>query len=123
MTLCAHFVPDFWEEHWIGDQPLCSKFPRLYGLVKSKFVSVADVFNSDWDCVTFRRSFREETFEMWTQLRMLCLPVQLTDEHDSCVWKLTKSGQFSVKSLYDYGSLRIDRLGSHIHNYGRLRSR
>ncbi|PNT61152.1 hypothetical protein BRADI_5g10902v3, partial [Brachypodium distachyon] len=91
----------FWEEHWIGDAPLCSKFPRLYNLTNKQFISVSAVFKSQWQCISFRRSFCEETLEMRTQLRMLCLGVCLNEEHDRCIWKLTNSGQFSIKSLYN----------------------
>lgn len=37
---------------------------------------------------------------MWQQLVDLCLNIQLNEEEDKCPWKLTKSGQFTVGSLY-----------------------
>jgi hypothetical protein len=37
---------------------------------------------------------------MWIQIQILCVGVSLTESTDSLVWTLTKSGSFSVKSMY-----------------------
>lgn len=107
MNCCRKIVGNgertcFWEEHWIGDMPLCNKFPRLYNLTYKHFVSIAEVVHSDWGCIRFRRALREETRMMWIELLQLCGDIELNNEQDRCFWKLTKSGVFSVGSLYKF---------------------
>jgi hypothetical protein len=39
---------------------------------------------------------------MWNKLLDMCGNTSLSQEHDRVSWKLTRSGVFSVKSLYNY---------------------
>lgn len=89
---------NFWEDLWIGDVPI--KFPRLYNLTFNHKISVARVFDKGWGCIRFRRTLWGETAVMWEQLQNLCADVVLTDDEDSLSWTLTKSGIFSVQSMY-----------------------
>lgn len=57
-----------------------------------KDVKQTDVFESRMKCLTFRRTLREDTLEMWKQMVNLCIHTHLNAENDQCIWKLTKSG-------------------------------
>jgi hypothetical protein len=92
----------FWEDSWVGHQPLCRSFPRLYNLCFSHFITVHTVFSKGFDMLKFRRFLREETKAMWCKLLDVCSQVQLKDEPDRVSWLLTKSGTFSVKSMYSF---------------------
>ena len=90
----------FWEDLWVGDRPLCERFSRLYNLTFSKNVLVAAVLNTNWVAIKFRRVLWGETALMWQNLKDLCAHIRLVEEEDRCKWLLTKSGSFSVKSMY-----------------------
>ena len=91
----------FWDDVWIGEKKLIIVFPRLYNLSHSKNVSVAKVMSEGWSVLNFRRNLWGDLAMMWTDLKELCRGVSLTNAEDKCRWTLTKSGQFSVKSLYN----------------------
>ena len=97
----------FWEDTWLGRKPLCQLFPRLYNLTFCQHVTVAKVFNQDFDCIRFRRCLYGETLTMWNELLDMCSQVTLSEEPDRVKWLLTKSGSFSVKSLYHYLIARV----------------
>ena len=61
-----------------------------------------EVFTKGFECVKFRRILREENLQSWFKLMDGCCHVQLSSEPDKVSWVLTKSGEFSVKSLYQY---------------------
>ena len=90
----------FWEDLWLGDIPLCQRFSRLYNLTLSKNVLIAEVFETNWTNIKFRRTLWGETAAMWQELQTLCMGVSLVEGEDRCRWVLTKSGNFSVKSTY-----------------------
>lgn len=35
----------FWSHRWIGDSPLCVRFPRLFDLAENKTITVATLFS------------------------------------------------------------------------------
>ena len=92
----------FWEDIWVGQQPLSQSFPRLYNICYSHDVTVNRVIESNFDCLKFRRFLREETKDMWCNLIDTCSHVRLTNSSDRVRWLLTRSGTFSVKSLYSF---------------------
>ena len=111
-SCCQRVVGDgcktrFWEDTWLGRKPLCQLFPRLYNLTFCQHVTVAKVFNQDFDCIRFRRCLYGETLTMWNELLDMCSQVTLSEEPDRVKWLLTKSGSFSVKSLYHYLIARV----------------
>ena len=89
-------------DSWIGRRQttLCQSSPRLYNLCYNHDVIVHSVHTRSFDCLKFRRFLREETKEMWLKLLDLCSQVNLSHEPDRVTWLLTKSGNFSLKSLY-----------------------
>jgi hypothetical protein len=75
-------------------------FPRLYNITMSQNCSVAEVISSNFRSVRFRRNIWGETASMWVKVIQLCENVILSQEEDSVRWVLTKSGVFSVQSMY-----------------------
>ncbi|RVX08811.1 hypothetical protein CK203_011017 [Vitis vinifera] len=74
----------FWRDKWCGDSPLCSSFPSLFALTNDKEESVANV----WD--SWRSGVGGDGI----------LALVIEDVEDRVSWTETKSGKFSVKSLY-----------------------
>ena len=72
------------------------KFPSLYYVVSNKQMMVADVFASSPINLSFRRNLVGNNRELWFQLVERLMLVQLTNEPDQFIWKLTPSGVFSV---------------------------
>ena len=95
----------FWKEKWCGDEPLYESFPSLFAISLAKDVWVSDVWSPDGvgDCWTplFSRAFNDWEIEMVERfiLKIQAFRVQREDE-DKVVWTASKSGAFSVKSLY-----------------------
>ena len=75
-------------------------FSRLYALTFSNNISVAMVFGEGWGCMRFRRTLWGVRADLWKQIQNVCVDVRLTTEEDSLVWMLSKSGIFSVQSMY-----------------------
>jgi hypothetical protein len=65
-------------------------------------ITVAKVFAQEFNCIRFRRCLYGESLEMWNKILDICRRTNLTEEPDRVSWTLTKSGAFSVKSLYTY---------------------
>jgi hypothetical protein len=52
----------FWEDLWVGQEPLMKRFPSLYSLVRKKNVSVAQVLSTTPLNVSFRRALVGENW-------------------------------------------------------------
>jgi hypothetical protein len=93
----------FWKDAWIGDGPLCLKFPRLFSLSMQKDISVGDLLNMEdgrWDFIWRRNLFQWES-ESVNLLLGLLVDVSLTDVHDVWIWNQNPEEVFSVKSAHD----------------------
>jgi hypothetical protein len=90
----------FWEDTWIGAEPLASQYPNLYAIVNHKNVIVASAVKEDGLNISFRRNLAGDRWTSWLELVERIMDVNLNDERDTFKWNLTESGQFSVKSLY-----------------------
>ncbi|RVX07973.1 putative ribonuclease H protein [Vitis vinifera] len=77
------------EDRWCGDSPLCMSFPSLFALAVEKEAWVADF----WDPLA-------EGEEAERFLERLHGKRVIEDVKDMVSWTETKSGKFSVKSLY-----------------------
>jgi hypothetical protein len=91
----------FWEDVWLGGTSLANQYPSLYHIVQSKNVTVASVLSSVPLNVSFRRVLNGNKWTAWLHLCRRLMTVNLVDEQDKFVWKLTTSGVFSVKSMYE----------------------
>jgi hypothetical protein len=93
----------FWEDIWLGDVPLSQQYPSLYNIVHHRDVLVSTVLSQTPLNITFRRGLNDQKYDEWLHLCQRLININLTDEPDKFVWKLTDSGLFTVKSMYlDY---------------------
>ncbi|RVW80668.1 Transposon TX1 uncharacterized 149 kDa protein [Vitis vinifera] len=97
----------FWKDKWCGDEPLYESFPSLFAISQAKDAWVSDVWNPDgvgdgWTPL-FSRALNDWEIEMMEQfmLKIQAFRVQRENE-DKMVWTTSKSGVFSVKSLYSF---------------------
>jgi mannosylglycoprotein endo-beta-mannosidase len=95
----------FWRDVWIGDSPLCLKFPRLYSLSMQKDVCVGELLMVEGDRRWWNLNWRRNLFQ-WEMERLnvlvgLIANVSLSLQEDGCIWKLNPVDGFSVKSVYD----------------------
>jgi hypothetical protein len=99
----------FWDDVWLGDTPLKIKFPYIYSIVADPGKTVSQLWSSDGWRIDLRRSLGAEELVEWEQLLADLANVHLSTDRDRMRWKLTKSGQFSTKSLYremTFGGIR-----------------
>jgi hypothetical protein len=94
----------FWEDLWLGREPLNVKYPALYNLVKKKNMSVAQVLSTTPLNVSFRRALIGVNWDSWLSLVGNVLEVNLNNLRDS--FHRTASKKFSVKDLYSDMILR-----------------
>ena len=90
----------FWEDTWLGESPLAIQYPSLYQIAQRHEVFVATVFQSVPLNIQFRRSLAGNRWEEWLRLVRRLMEVQLSQQPDELRWKLTRSGVFTVKSMY-----------------------
>jgi len=90
----------FWEDTWLGNEPLKNQYPALYNIVRKKSVLVSSVLSSIPLNVFFRRSLVANNLLSWHQLVARVMDIQLQDQSDSFVWSLQQNGLFSVRSMY-----------------------
>ena len=92
----------FWEDTWHGNSSLATQYPSLYNIVRRKNV-LADVITTAPLNIEFRRALTGPKSAAWISLVNKLMLVSLSDEKDAFLWRLTTSGNFTVKSMYaDY---------------------
>jgi hypothetical protein len=90
---------NFWEDQWIGSSCLAKTFPRLFIVSMIRTVTTQEVFDKGVEELRFRRVMVGELREQWGELKKLLERVNLDNEPDRSIWKLTNSRTFSVKSF------------------------
>jgi hypothetical protein len=90
----------FWEDIWLGDRSLSEQYPSLYRVANYVNVSVSHVLSSAPINIGFRRALSGYRWDRWAHLVERLRDVHLSENDDTFIWKLTESGQFSVKSMY-----------------------
>ncbi|GJU97812.1 hypothetical protein Tco_1327083 [Tanacetum coccineum] len=93
----------FWEDIWLGDSSLKTKFPRLFALELCKDISVAEKMAHSSLILSFRRLPRGGAEDV--QYRDLCshiYEVLLPNMSDRWAWTLNASGDFLVSSTRSY---------------------
>jgi hypothetical protein len=90
----------FWEDHWLRDQPLSETFPNLYLVSLDQNITVKEVSLMGVRGLRFRRAHVGVRREQWMGLCNLCANIVLSNEPDRLSWKLTGTGVFTVKSMY-----------------------
>jgi hypothetical protein len=89
----------FWEDLWLGKEPLRLTYPSLYNIVRKKNATVAQVLSTSPLNVSFRRAVVGENWNRWLILVGSLMNVQLSANRDLFVW--TKSKTFSVHAMYN----------------------
>ena len=73
----------FWSDLWLGEAPLCDRFPRLFEISSDPNLSVAQAYQSgSWD-LQFRRSFGPQEISLWDDLWNELEPVAPSPNLDS----------------------------------------
>ncbi|PWA76520.1 reverse transcriptase domain, Reverse transcriptase zinc-binding domain protein [Artemisia annua] len=102
----------FWNDIWIGDQPLNSKFPRIYMLDNDRDCYVANrIPLLDWSSILRRHPRGRAELSQYEALRAAIGNVALNDHCDSWQWSVDVSSGFSVasvRSLVDARTLDVD---------------
>jgi hypothetical protein len=100
---------DFWNDAWCGSVPFCEKFPQLFEICLDQVLTVAEAAVLNWQ-FRYRRWMDPLIQSQWRCMRDKLAMVALNSEHDKAKWSLTKSGTFSVKSLYNkLSAVGVDR--------------
>jgi hypothetical protein len=58
----------FWEDLWLGKDPLMVKYPSLYKIVRKKNMLVAQVLSTTPLNVSFRRALVGDSWDKWLEL-------------------------------------------------------
>jgi hypothetical protein len=90
----------FWEDTWLGTQPLADQYESLYNITRNKNATVAEVMGTVPLNISFRRTLSHDKWTSWLNLLQRLFEVQLSEDPDKFIWRLTANGEFSVKSLY-----------------------
>jgi hypothetical protein len=90
----------FWEDLWVGKEPLMHQYPSLYRIAMRKNQTVAHVLSTRPLNITFRRALVGDRLRLWVELVTKIMSVELGDQDDSFIWCLTKHASFTVKSMY-----------------------
>jgi hypothetical protein len=90
----------FWQDIWMGTQSFMTRYLSLYHIVRQKSATVAIVLGNVPLNVSFHRALVGQNLTLWYNLVAHILHVQLSIDRDTFQWGLTKSGQFSVQSMY-----------------------
>ena len=85
----------FWEDLWIGHEPLRQQYPSLYAIVRKKNQSVASVLRARPLNISFRRALVGDKLRLWIQLVSLVMNTVLIDSNDTFVWGLTRNSNFT----------------------------
>lgn len=91
----------FWEDTWLGLQPLKYQYPSLYNVVRKRHSTLAEVMSTTPLNVSFRRSIVGPKLVEWNDLISRLANITLSNEKDCFIWSLHKNGHFSVKSMYN----------------------
>jgi hypothetical protein len=76
-----------------------SQYPSLYAIVNYKNVTVANTIKEDGLNISFRRNLAGDRWLSWLDLVERLMDIHLTDEKDTFIWKLTESGQISIRRI------------------------
>jgi hypothetical protein len=70
----------FWEDRWLGLQPLMTQYPSLYNIARKKSATVASVFKTVPLNVYFQRALVGENLRLWHLLVLRVAQVELCGE-------------------------------------------
>ena len=90
----------FWEDTWVGDKPLKVKYPSLFNIVRDPHATISKVMATRPLNISFKRALVDNKLIEWLNLVARIADVELVEGSDYFNWNLTKSGLFSVRSMY-----------------------
>ncbi|GJT82777.1 hypothetical protein Tco_1057119 [Tanacetum coccineum] len=87
----------FWDDLWIGEDVLKSKFPRLFALESRKDISMAEKISHSSLAFSFRRLPRGDIEEEQFINLISCTSAFILPQiEDRWVWSLSSTGDFSM---------------------------
>ena len=92
----------FWKDNWCGNSTLCNSFPSLYAFASYKEAWIEEMWDHSGGEGVWSPRF-SRPFNDWEVERLLVIirGRRLNPLAEDCLlWKETKDGIFSVKSLY-----------------------
>jgi hypothetical protein len=92
----------FWEDTWIRDKPLKLQYPNLYNIAREPHTTISKIMATSPLNISFRRALVDNNLRDCLALVARISHVQLTEGSDLLKWSLTKSGLFTVRSLYHH---------------------
>lgn len=96
----------FWEDVWMGDQPLAICYPYLYDLCSNKSIVLSLVISSQGLAITFTRTLTGVNRCEWGEVLQIIHSVSPTLAYDKICWTWESNGIFSIKSIYQFLSFR-----------------
>ena len=120
----------FWTDQWCGDLPLHLSFPVVYGIAINREASVASSLERmgtearrSWNVLLLRNSNNWESGDVDDFLHTLGANLPLSEQRDRMIWKLSKKGEFDVRSFSMISFDVLCLLFSFGKVFGRLRLR
>ena len=90
----------FWEDKWLGNASLREQYPCLYNIVRHKQSTIAQIFQTNPPCFSWRRDLIGAKLAAWYNILPHIADLVRVHEQDEFHWNLTPNGVFSVKSHY-----------------------
>jgi hypothetical protein len=94
-------LTSFWHDAWCGKIPLKDSFPEIFHICNEQDITVAAAANLGWN-FSFRRYLSPNLAIQVHGLLRIVRQISLSQTKDKPVWKWTKDGIFSVKSMYNH---------------------
>jgi hypothetical protein len=97
-------LTSFWNDHWIGDQPLRQTFPRLFGISMQKndvICNLGRLIDGQWHWeLQWRRNLFAWEEDQYTNFMEIIAPFTPTVQHDRWLWLGDDIHGFTVNSAY-----------------------
>lgn len=90
----------FWEDWWVGVEPLKLAYPRFYLLSFDHNISAVEATEKGRKGFTFRRTIFGEALDLSNSLKLRCEEVRMFGGRDQIKWMLTSDRKFTVISLF-----------------------
>jgi hypothetical protein len=90
----------FWMDQCLDDTPLCITYPILFYLCLKQNSYVHEVVSVGW-VIKFKCHIQGVVREQWYELARKLNQVTLSQDSDHVIWKWSKTGKFTMKSVYD----------------------
>jgi hypothetical protein len=82
----------FWEDKWLGNHSFQEQYPTLYNIVRRKSATVESVLSTVPLNVSFQRVLTQNNLELWNNLVVRIMDVELNDLNDVFIWNLHQHG-------------------------------